>query len=101
MSTLYTRWRQNIYPAGKARLVGAGFTIIVALGACSVGSKDEELTVQMEQPVDQLYNDALKWRNFSQVCGSLSGNTVCSNKKAYYQCDIITLPHFHNFLAFN
>ena len=59
MSTLFTRWVQNIYPAKKACLVGAGFLIIVALGACSVGSNDEELAVQIEQPVDQLYNEAL------------------------------------------
>ncbi len=59
MSTLFTSWFQNIYPTGKACLASAGFVMIAALGACSDRSKDEELTAQIEQPVDQLYNDAL------------------------------------------
>ena len=32
---------------------------MIALVACSNGGEDEELATQIEQPVDQLYNDAL------------------------------------------
>ena len=45
--------------AKKAYIVGVGFGVIAALVACSNGGEDEELATQIEQPVDQLYNDAL------------------------------------------
>ena len=59
MSTLFIRWFNNIYPARKACLACAGLAMIAVLCACSDGSKDEELAAQIEQPVDQLYDDAL------------------------------------------
>ena len=59
MLTICTRWFRNIYSAKKAYIVGAGFGVIAALVACSNGGEDEELATQIEQPVDQLYNDAL------------------------------------------
>ena len=59
MSKVSTGWFQETIPTRSAYLVCACIMTIAALGACSAGNKDEELASQIEQPVDQLYNDAL------------------------------------------
>ena len=35
---------------------------MAALSACSISNKDDELDLQIEQPLNQLYNDALNTR---------------------------------------
>ena len=59
MPRAFTGWFQKTMPTRSAYLTCACLMTITALGACSVGNKDEELASQIEQPVDQLYNDAL------------------------------------------
>ena len=59
MSRLFTGRFQRTIPTRPAYLAFAGLVTLTALGACSIGDKDEELASQIEQPVDELYNDAL------------------------------------------
>ena len=59
MSTLSTSWFKKTTLSRLAYLACAGVVMIAALSACSKDNKDEELASQIEQPVDQLYNDAL------------------------------------------
>ena len=59
MSRVFTGWFQKTIPIRSTHLACACSVLIAALGACSAGNKDEELASQIEQPVDQLYNDAL------------------------------------------
>ena len=59
MSRVFNGWFQKTIPSRSASLSCACLMTIAALGACSAGNKDEELASQIEQPVDQLYNDAL------------------------------------------
>ena len=59
MSRLFTGWFKKTIPTGAASLACTGLVMTTALGACSTSNKDEELASQIEQPVDQLYNDAL------------------------------------------
>ena len=59
MSTLSTSWFKKTTLSRLTYLACAGVVMIAALSACSKDNKDEELASQIEQPVDQLYNDAL------------------------------------------
>ena len=59
MSRLFTGWFQKITPTRPAHLACTGLVILASLGACSNSDRDEEMASQIEQPVDQLYNDAL------------------------------------------
>ena len=59
MSRVFTGWFQKTIPTRSAHLACACLITIAALGACSASNNDEELASQIEQPVDQLYNDAL------------------------------------------
>ena len=59
MSRLFTHCFKKTLPDKIAYLVCVYLMMAVALGGCADGNKDEELTAQIEQPVDQLYNDAL------------------------------------------
>ena len=59
MSRLFTGWFQKTINNRPAYLAYVGLLMMAVLGACSPSNKDEELTLQIERPVDQLYNDAL------------------------------------------
>ena len=59
MSRVFTGWFQKTIPTRLAYLACACLITIAAFSACSASNKDEELASQIEQPVDQLYNDAL------------------------------------------
>ena len=59
MLSLLTCWLRKTLSMKTACSACTALMITATLGACSNGSKDEELAAQIEQPVDQLYNDAL------------------------------------------
>lgn len=59
MLRLFTGCFQKTMPTRPPYLTYAGLLVIAAFGACSIGNNDQEPTLQIEQPVDQLYNDAL------------------------------------------
>ena len=59
MAKLFTGWFQKNIPARATYLTCTGVMIMAALSACSISNKDDELDLQIEQPLNQLYNDAL------------------------------------------
>ena len=59
MAKLFSGWFQKNIPSRPTYLTCTGVMIMAALCACSINNKDEELALQIEQPLNQLYNDAL------------------------------------------